>query len=131
VRQDRDTATSGGSNDQRGVKKQVIGAETQDFFDGLSACDPLKAFAAERGLKIAAKYVENESGAKLARPKLIRLLADAEPSEVLLVEQVEVFSIYHALGLSAHSGTFFFQTSPLKMIRRFSRGIYAEGSYEP
>ena len=56
------------------------------------ACDQLKAFASERGLKIAAKYIENESGAKLARPELFRLLADAEPGDVLLVEQVDRLS---------------------------------------
>jgi DNA invertase Pin-like site-specific DNA recombinase len=56
------------------------------------ACDQLKAFCAERGLTIAAKYVEHESGAKLARPELFRLLADAEPGDVLLVEQVDRLS---------------------------------------
>jgi DNA invertase Pin-like site-specific DNA recombinase len=60
--------------------------------DANRACDALKAFASERGLKIAAKYVENESGAKLARPELFRLLADAEPGDVLLVEQVDRLS---------------------------------------
>ena len=60
--------------------------------DANRACDQLKAFASERGLKIAAKYVENESGAKLARPELFRLLADAEPGDVLLVEQVDRLS---------------------------------------
>jgi DNA invertase Pin-like site-specific DNA recombinase len=63
-----------------------------DEQDANRACDQLKAFAAERGLKIAAKYVENESGAKLARPELFRLLADAEPGDVLLVEQVDRLS---------------------------------------
>jgi DNA invertase Pin-like site-specific DNA recombinase len=43
-------------------------------------------------LKIAAKYIENESGAKLARPELFRLLEDAEPGDVLLVEQVDRLS---------------------------------------
>jgi DNA invertase Pin-like site-specific DNA recombinase len=56
------------------------------------ACDQLQAFCAERGLTIAAKYIENESGAKLARPELFRLLADAEPGDVLLVEQVDRLS---------------------------------------
>ena len=37
--------------------------------DANRAKDQLKAFAAERGLKIAACYTENESGAKLARPE--------------------------------------------------------------
>jgi DNA invertase Pin-like site-specific DNA recombinase len=52
----------------------------------------LKAFAAERDLKIAACYTENESGAKLARPELFRLLADSEPGDILLVEQVDRLS---------------------------------------
>jgi DNA invertase Pin-like site-specific DNA recombinase len=60
--------------------------------DATRACDQLKAFATERGLIIAAKYFENESGAKLARPELFRLLADAEPGDVLLIEQVDRLS---------------------------------------
>ena len=60
--------------------------------DAGRACDQLKGFCAERGLTIAAKYIENESGAKLARPELFRLLADAEPGDVLLVEQVDRLS---------------------------------------
>lgn len=49
-------------------------------------------FAAEPGLRIAAGYVENESGAKLHRPELFRLLSDCEPGDVLLVEQVDRLS---------------------------------------
>jgi len=52
----------------------------------------LDAFAVQRGLRIAARYVENESGAKLHRPGLFRLLADCEPGDVLLVEQVDRLS---------------------------------------
>src|SRR5215475_8693449 len=52
----------------------------------------VEAFAAERGMQIAAWYVENESGAKLARPELFRLLADAHPGDVLLIEQVDRLS---------------------------------------
>ena len=52
----------------------------------------LDAFARERGLLIATRYVENESGAKLARPELFRLLADCEPGDVLLTEQVDRLS---------------------------------------
>jgi DNA invertase Pin-like site-specific DNA recombinase len=37
-------------------------------------------------------YVENESGAKLARPELFRLLGDSRPGDVLLVEQVDRLS---------------------------------------
>lgn len=60
--------------------------------DADRARDQLQAFAAERGLTIAAWYVENESGAKLARPELFRLLADAHPGDILLVEQVDRLS---------------------------------------
>ncbi|MER9221920.1 recombinase family protein [Mesorhizobium sp. M0644] len=49
----------------------------------------LVAFAAERGLTIAGFYPENESGAKLARPELFRLLSDCQPGDVLLLEQVD------------------------------------------
>lgn len=52
----------------------------------------LNAFAAERALRVASWYVENESGSKLARPELFRLLADAQPGDVLLVEQVDRLS---------------------------------------
>ena len=60
-----------------------------DEQDANRARDQLKSFAAERGLKIVAWYVENESGAKLARPELFRLLADAHTGDILLVEQVD------------------------------------------
>jgi DNA invertase Pin-like site-specific DNA recombinase len=60
--------------------------------DAHRARDQLQAFAAERGLTIASWYVENESGAKLARPELFRLLADAHPGDILLVEQVDRLS---------------------------------------
>jgi DNA invertase Pin-like site-specific DNA recombinase len=52
----------------------------------------LETFAEEHGLTIAARYAENESGAKLARPELFRLLADSRPGDVLLVEQVDRLS---------------------------------------
>jgi DNA invertase Pin-like site-specific DNA recombinase len=51
------------------------------------ARDQVKAFATERGMQIAAWYVENESGAKLTRPELFRLLSDSHPGDVLLVER--------------------------------------------
>jgi DNA invertase Pin-like site-specific DNA recombinase len=60
--------------------------------DANRAREQLKAFAADRGLRIAAYYVENESGAKLARPELFRLLADSQPGDILLVEQVDRLS---------------------------------------
>jgi DNA invertase Pin-like site-specific DNA recombinase len=63
-----------------------------DEQDANRARDQLKAFASERGLEIVAWYIENESGAKLARPELFRLLADAHDGDILLVEQVDRLS---------------------------------------
>ena len=51
-----------------------------------------KSFAAEHGFNIVEKYVENESGAKLARPELFRLIADSPPDDVLLIERVDRLS---------------------------------------
>lgn len=63
-----------------------------DEQDAQRARAALEAFAVERGLTIAAFYIENESGSKLARPELFRLLKDARPGDVLLVEQVDRLS---------------------------------------
>ena len=60
-----------------------------DQQDATRARAALDAFANERGLRIAARYVENESGATLQRPELFRLLADSQPGDVLLTEQVD------------------------------------------
>jgi DNA invertase Pin-like site-specific DNA recombinase len=60
--------------------------------DANRARSQLKSFAVERGLTIAVWYVENESGAKLARPELFRLLSDAHPGDILMVEQVDRLS---------------------------------------
>jgi DNA invertase Pin-like site-specific DNA recombinase len=60
--------------------------------DASRARDALEAFAADRGLRIAARYVENESGATLHRPELFRLLADSQPGDILLIEQVDRLS---------------------------------------
>ncbi|WP_439604120.1 recombinase family protein [Shinella sp.] len=64
--------------------------------DASRARADLEAFAAERGLTIAATYLENESGASLQRPELFRLLADSRPGDVLLVEQVDRLSRLNA-----------------------------------
>src|SRR5688500_9108277 len=60
--------------------------------DATRAREQVKAFAKEHGLRIAATYTENESGAKLARPELFRLLADASEGDILLCEQVDRLS---------------------------------------
>lgn len=63
-----------------------------DEQDASRAKAELQRFAADRGLAIAAYYVENESGASLKRPELFRLLADAQPDDILLIEQVDRLS---------------------------------------
>lgn len=63
-----------------------------DEQDATRARGQIAAFATDRGMQIAAWYVENESGAKLNRPELFRLLSDAHPGDVLLVEQVDRLS---------------------------------------
>ena len=63
-----------------------------DEQDAQRARGVLDAFAAERNLDICNYYVENESGAKLNRPELFRLLHDCRPRDVLLVEDVDRLS---------------------------------------
>jgi DNA invertase Pin-like site-specific DNA recombinase len=65
---------------------------SSDQQDANRARSQLKAFATERGLKVAAWYTENESGAKLARPELFRLLADSQHGDIILIEQVDRLS---------------------------------------
>jgi DNA invertase Pin-like site-specific DNA recombinase len=64
--------------------------------DATRARVELQSFAEERGLKIVSWYIENESGASLARPELFRLLSDCHPGDVLLVEQVDRLSCLNA-----------------------------------
>jgi DNA invertase Pin-like site-specific DNA recombinase len=71
--------------------RAYLRASTDDQ-DANRADGQLKAFAAERNLDIVATYRENESGAKLARPELFRLLGDAHNGDILLVEQVDRLS---------------------------------------
>jgi DNA invertase Pin-like site-specific DNA recombinase len=63
-----------------------------DEQDAVRARAQVETFAAEHDLVIAGTYVENESGAKLARPELFRLIADSKRGDVLLVEQVDRLS---------------------------------------
>ena len=60
--------------------------------DAARARQQLDTFMAEHGLSIASYYLENESGAKLSRPELFRLLSDAKPGDMLLIEQVDRLS---------------------------------------
>lgn len=60
--------------------------------DASRAKSALVAFAADNGHKIAAFYIENESGTKLDRPELFRLLEDSHAGDVLLIEGVDRLS---------------------------------------
>lgn len=60
--------------------------------DADRAREALQSFADGHSLRIAAWYVENESGASLARPELFRLLRDSQPNDILLAEQVDRLS---------------------------------------
>jgi len=60
--------------------------------DATRARDHIEAFAKERGLSIVGTYIENESGAKLSRPELFRLIADSRSNDILLIEQVDRLS---------------------------------------
>src|SRR5947209_2914501 len=60
--------------------------------DATRAREQVEAFSADRGLTIAGTYIESESGAKLARPELFRLIGDSRPGDVLLIEQVDRLS---------------------------------------
>lgn len=57
--------------------------------DATRAKKALERFADEHGLTVVGTYIENESGATLERPELMRLLSDARDGDVLLVEQVD------------------------------------------
>lgn len=64
--------------------------------DATRAKDELFQFAHDKGLKIAATYIENESGASLNRPELFRLLSDCQAGDILLIEQVDRLSRLNA-----------------------------------
>lgn len=63
-----------------------------DEQDAERAKDDLASFAKSSGLKISGWFMENESGARLHRPELFRLLDIAQSGDVLLVEQVDRIS---------------------------------------
>lgn len=68
--------------------RAYLRASTQERNADRARAD-LVRFAEERGQRIAAFYLENESGAKLERPELMRLLSDAAENDILLLEQID------------------------------------------
>lgn len=60
--------------------------------DAVRAKDALLQFASNSNLTVASFFIENESGAKLDRPELFRLLDIAQPNDIILVEQIDRIS---------------------------------------
>lgn len=52
----------------------------------------LQKFVQDKGFRIAGWYIENESGASLQRPELLRLLNDAEKGDAIIIEQIDRLS---------------------------------------
>lgn len=57
--------------------------------DAQRAKEELKAFGAKFGSRIAGYYIENQSGTKLERPELNKLIDDSEIGDVLLIEKMD------------------------------------------
>lgn len=57
--------------------------------DALRAKQTLSDFAESLKVKISTWFIENESGAKLQRAELFRLLDIAEPGDAILMEQID------------------------------------------
>ena len=60
--------------------------------DTTRAQDELLKFANNQNIKIANYYIENQSGAKIERPELARLISDSYPNDILLIEKVDRLS---------------------------------------
>lgn len=71
--------------------RAYLRASTDDQ-DATRARESLEAFAKDAGHAIASRYVENASGATAERAELRRLLDDAQPGDVLLVEAIDRLS---------------------------------------
>lgn len=52
----------------------------------------LQQFVQDKGFRIAGWYIENESGASLQRPELLRLLDDAAKGDAIIIEQIDRLS---------------------------------------
>ena len=60
--------------------------------DAKRAQKRMKSFAEGNGYRIDAWYIENESGASLQRPELMRMLNEADKGDVILIEQIDRLS---------------------------------------
>jgi len=77
--------------------RAYLRASTTDQ-DASRARDALHAFAEGQGRPVAAWYGENASGTSSEREELARLLADARPGDILLVEAIDRLTRLDALG---------------------------------
>nr|WP_067297143.1 recombinase family protein [Marinobacterium profundum] len=68
--------------------RSYLRASTDDQ-DAQRARQQLERFAGEHDRVIASAYIENASGAHPDRPELLRLLADARPGDVMLLESID------------------------------------------
>ncbi|EEB7409460.1 LacI family DNA-binding transcriptional regulator [Salmonella enterica] len=66
--------------------------------DATRAKNALKLFVRQHGQRIAGWYVDNVTGTTMNRPELIRLLDDAEPGDIILIEQVDRLSRLNDVG---------------------------------
>jgi DNA invertase Pin-like site-specific DNA recombinase len=57
--------------------------------DAQRAKEELKAFGMTFDHRIASYYIENQSGTKLERPELNKLIEDSEAGDVLLIEKMD------------------------------------------
>lgn len=63
-----------------------------DAQDANRAKAELIQFAEQKGVRIASFYTENQSGSKLERAELARLIEDSHPDDILLIEKVDRLS---------------------------------------
>lgn len=73
------------------IIRAYLRASTRDQ-NANRARDELKRFAESHQARVTTFYVENASGATIERAELIRLLAEAGPGDILLVESVDRLS---------------------------------------
>jgi len=75
----------------KGFVRAYLRASTTEQ-DATRALDTINSFAFERNLSICNYYIENESGSRLERPELFRLLKDCQSGDIMLVEDVDRLS---------------------------------------
>ncbi|HDL6704135.1 TPA: recombinase family protein [Yersinia enterocolitica] len=75
----------------KGFVRAYLRASTTEQ-DASRALETINTFASERGLSICNYYIENESGSRLERPELFRLLRDCQSGDILLIEDVDRLS---------------------------------------